>query len=221
MQVESKEELRRARKMLPGVNVDSWSTPPTRPLGKASRPEGKAFCPVGRTSCPAGKASRPLGKVSCSKEDLRRARKMLPGVNVDSWSPPHTRPLGKASRPVGKAFCPVGRISCPAGKASRPLGKVSCSKEDLRRARKMLPGVNVDSWSSPTPYRGTSLIRKLPPLGPYRSPMPRALRWSYGGGAVSYERGTPVHPTPYTITPKPTPYTLHPTPYTLYPNPTP
>ena len=22
--------------------------------------------------------------------------------------------------------------------------------------------------------------------------MPRALRWSYGGGAVSYERGTPV-----------------------------
>ena len=27
-------------------------------------------------------------------------------------------------------------------------------------------------------YRGTSLIRKRPPLGPYSSPMPRALWWS-------------------------------------------
>jgi len=41
--------------------------------------------------------------------------------------------------------------------------------------------------------RGTSLIRQTPPVGPYSRPMPsRALRWSYGGGAVSYERGTPV-----------------------------
>ena len=38
---------------------------------------------------------------------------------------------------------------------------------------------------------GNSLIRKFPPLGPYRSPMPRALWWSWGGG-VSHERGTPV-----------------------------
>ena len=30
------------------------------------------------------------------------------------------------------------------------------------------------------------------PLGPYSRNMPRALWWSYGGGAVSYERGTPV-----------------------------
>ncbi|KAJ1472267.1 hypothetical protein T484DRAFT_1975762 [Baffinella frigidus] len=27
-------------------------------------------------------------------------------------------------------------------------------------------------------YRGTSLIRNRPPLGPYTRPMPRALRWS-------------------------------------------
>jgi len=31
-------------------------------------------------------------------------------------------------------------------------------------------------------YRGTSLIEKRPPLGPYRRPMPRVLWWSYGGG---------------------------------------
>ena len=40
-------------------------------------------------------------------------------------------------------------------------------------------------------YRGTSLIRKRHPLGPYSRPTPRALRWSYGG-AVSYELGTHV-----------------------------
>ena len=31
-----------------------------------------------------------------------------------------------------------------------------------------------------------------PPSGPYSRSMTRALRWSWGGGAVSYERGTPV-----------------------------
>ena len=36
---------------------------------------------------------------------------------------------------------------------------------------------------------GTSLIRNCPPLGPYSRPMPRPLWWSWGGGAVSYERG--------------------------------
>ena len=42
-------------------------------------------------------------------------------------------------------------------------------------------------------YRGTSLIRKRTPLGPYRRPVPRVLGESWGGGAFSYERGTPVH----------------------------
>ena len=32
------------------------------------------------------------------------------------------------------------------------------------------------------PYRGTSLIRKRNPLGPYRRPMPRVLGGSSGGG---------------------------------------
>ena len=30
-------------------------------------------------------------------------------------------------------------------------------------------------------YRGTSLIRKRPPVGPYSRAMPRALWWSWGG----------------------------------------
>jgi hypothetical protein len=43
-------------------------------------------------------------------------------------------------------------------------------------------------------YRSTSLIRNSLPLGTYMysRPMPRALWWSQGGGAVSDERDTPV-----------------------------
>ena len=41
-------------------------------------------------------------------------------------------------------------------------------------------------------YRGTSLIRKRPPLRPYSRPMPRAPWWSKEGVATSYERGIPV-----------------------------
>ena len=44
-------------------------------------------------------------------------------------------------------------------------------------------------------YRGTSLIRKHVPVGPYSRTMPRALWWSQGGGALSYVRGTSVWPT--------------------------
>ena len=47
--------------------------------------------------------------------------------------------------------------------------------------------------TSPAWYRGTLLTRKRTFLGPYRGPVPRVLGWSYGGGAVSYGRGTPVH----------------------------
>ena len=39
---------------------------------------------------------------------------------------------------------------------------------------------------------GVPRSKETTPLGPYSRPMPRTLRWSYGGGAVSYERGTPV-----------------------------
>ena len=40
-------------------------------------------------------------------------------------------------------------------------------------------------------YRGTSLIRNAPLLGPFSRTTPRVLWWSQGGGAVSYEQGTP------------------------------
>ena len=40
--------------------------------------------------------------------------------------------------------------------------------------------------------QGYHANKKLLPLGPYSGTVPRALGWSWGGGAVSYERGTPV-----------------------------
>ena len=43
-----------------------------------------------------------------------------------------------------------------------------------------------------TRYRGSLLIRNSALLGPYSRNVPRALWWSQGGGAVSYERGTSV-----------------------------
>ena len=43
-------------------------------------------------------------------------------------------------------------------------------------------------------YRGTLPIRNAPPIGPCSRPMPGALQCMVvpGGGAVSYERGTPA-----------------------------
>ena len=41
-------------------------------------------------------------------------------------------------------------------------------------------------------YRGTSLIGKHLPVGPYHRPMLRVLGGSYGGWAFSCGRGTPV-----------------------------
>ena len=41
--------------------------------------------------------------------------------------------------------------------------------------------VQITSLGGGRAYRGTSLIRNSPPLGPYSMPVPRALWWSQGG----------------------------------------
>ena len=58
-----------------------------------------------------------------------------------------------------------------------------------------VPAPALSSVAAPSSrgYRSTSLIRNSAPLGPYRRTMPRALRWCWGGRAVSYARGTPVY----------------------------
>ena len=49
----------------------------------------------------------------------------------------------------------------------------------------------------PVPYRGTSLIiNSPPPLGPPEGPK-HSPTVGAKGGAVSYERGTPVNPEPW------------------------
>jgi hypothetical protein len=41
-------------------------------------------------------------------------------------------------------------------------------------------------------YKGTSLIKNTPLLGPYSRTIPGVLLWSLVGGGGCYERGTPV-----------------------------
>ena len=81
---------------------------------------------------------------------------------------------------------------------------VSSSRKKLLprlRRRRFGPGVAERSWalleggrgSRPEAwYRGTSFIRKHLPLRPYSRPVPLVQRWSSGGGAFFYERGTHV-----------------------------
>ena len=64
-------------------------------------------------------------------------------------------------------------------------------------------------------YRGTSLIRKRTPLGPYRRPVPRVLGWSLGGGGCFLVSEVPLYtkflngtfqkadPKPQHLSPKP------------------
>ena len=67
-----------------------------------------------------------------------------------------------------------------------PLCRASSKDEPSLGGRRLwLPGMDL-------PYRGTSLIRKRIPLGPYRRPMSRVLKGVLGGFAFSYGRGTPV-----------------------------
>ena len=59
-------------------------------------------------------------------------------------------------------------------------------------------GSNVGRQS----YRGTSLIRKRLPLGPYSRPIPRALWWSMGGGLFLMSE-VPLYPCFFFITLEP------------------
>ena len=75
-----------------------------------------------------------------------------------------------------------------------------------------------------TPYRGNSLIRNHRILAPYSRPMSRALRWSWGGGTLSYERGTHVtlhHESQPSISnpPSPIPNPKSPIPHPKFPIP--
>ena len=57
---------------------------------------------------------------------------------------------------------------------------------DTMKVRNLAAGLWRAAWRSlgfqVSFYRGTSLIRNNPPLGPCSRTMPRALRWSWGGG---------------------------------------
>ena len=98
--------------------------------------------------------------------------------------------------PLAAFFCPLiplvrniltlMRIRAPGKTPANPEGE----SESLYRGSK----ADWDHRATQTcsPCRGYSPIRNRATLAPYSSFMSRALWWSWGGGVVSYERGTPV-----------------------------
>ena len=71
----------------------------------------------------------------------------------------------------------------------------------IRRHQSVFLILSGRDWSLPQYYRGTSLTRNIIPLGSYCRTMPRAPKGlclgpcggPRGGGAVSYEPGSPVN----------------------------
>ena len=83
------------------------------------------------------------------------------------------------------------RVSERVSESERARARARASASERERARE----IAREREMRPPPdhlgsYRGTSLIRKLPHLGPYMIPMARL----YGGPRGFYERGTPVGP---------------------------
>ena len=74
-------------------------------------------------------------------------------------------------------------------KAMRPFGSDSLLTLSARGAR-------PHSLGALRAYRGTSLIRKRTPLGPYRRPIPRVLGGSKGGGRFLMSE-PPLYPPRY------------------------
>ena len=66
-------------------------------------------------------------------------------------------------------------------KAMLPSGSQSTCPALAPRCRHDKPAP-LKTRRPPRRYRGTSLIRKCTPLGPYRRLVPRVLGWSWGGG---------------------------------------
>ena len=114
--------------------------------------------------------------------------------------------------------------SCSGGtcKLVKPALAATRQQRSPRRQtpRRQSDGGTADSWEAaeagaapktaslvrnPTPYRGISLIRNRLLLGPYSSPVPRGLGWSWGGARflMSEVPLYTLNPTPYPPSPKP------------------
>jgi len=99
------------------------------------------------------------------------------------FPPRRRRPRGLRGAP------PTAPQPCWQSAVAAPLrGPPRGSRAPLTNAGKKSARENYP----PDTYRGTWLIRNRHPVGPYSRTMPGLLWWSWGGGAVSYDRGTPA-----------------------------
>jgi len=101
-------------------------------------------------------------------------------VRTANPQPQTTNPKPHTPTPQPQIPNPKPQTSTPNPKPPTPILKPQT------------PNSKPQTSEPQPPYRGTSLIRNCRAIGPCSRTMPRALSWSYGGGAVSYERGSPV-----------------------------
>ena len=111
----------------------------------------------------------------------------------------------RCSRPWSRAPFATSVASAKVASSAKPCALGACTRCEENRASVVANGVEVRTKHQPAPfatmvanavrdlgrqrrrgahqtYRGTSLMRNVPPMGPYIRPMSRALWWSWRGG---------------------------------------
>ena len=110
-----------------------------------------------------------------------RPSPLYPRPTNRSPSPPHPRSTRRLSQ--RESSIPRGFVRLVV------MGQKMDRRPRRHRSRPRSP--TRPHFQTLSPYRGTSLIRKRLPLGPYSRPTPRALRWSSGGGDSGGARRSP------------------------------
>jgi len=90
------------------------------------------------------------------------------------------RDLGGVNRWRGQPSCVAGNVTHPAAFETIPAAHFMATYTRFFKEDHPENPLAVHPPVQPLIYRGASVIRKRPPLGPYSRPMPRALWWSLG-----------------------------------------
>ena len=107
-----------------------------------------------------------------------------------AWCSGDTTPCGMTGVSGDTTPCRMTGSDFTRGCIPRSAGPTSPA---LSKSHVDTLAFSTEVWSLSLGTEGYLAQKETPPpIGPYSRPMPRALWWSSGGGAVSYERGTPV-----------------------------
>ena len=144
---------------------------------------------------------RKRGRERGGKRTRKRERMSLQVPHLCEDSRPHARSMCAA------CFCPCISLSraTPLGRSSYQTSEFPTISEfltelpthnlhrrgNMAHVRQSRPELPRDGHRLRLITPSTSPIRNTPLLGPCSRTIPKVLWWSQGGGAISYERGTP------------------------------